>query len=226
VQGHFRWPDGNLTREVSDPVNQTGPSRVIAQYSTFQSVASMRRKDGFVTAAFIVAGCWLIATPVSAEVVRASGSSFEVVNRVSVPVDAQFAWQALVDDIGQWWPADHTWWGDSKGLSIELRPGGCFCERHGEAFAEHMRIVFAVPRETLRMAGGLGPLQAMGYSGALDWRFSAEDGQRPTIELRYRASGPDDPQLAALVPVIDQVQAVQLGGLARYLESGSAARKR
>lgn len=86
-----------------------------------------------------------------------------------------------------------------------------------------MTVVLVDPCKTLRVTGGLDPLQGMGPSGALEWRFAEEKGGT-RITLWYRAGGhaPDD--LHKFVPVIDQVQGPQLGGLADYLRKHAAAK--
>ena len=67
------------------------------------------------------------------------------------------------------------------------------------------------------MTGGLGPLQGMGLDGALEFRLAPADGGGTRITLWYRVGGytPDD--LSKFAPVVDRVQAQQLGGLAAYL---------
>lgn len=153
-----------------------------------------------------------------AEVRDSAANGFTIENSQVVPVDAATAWAALVNDVGQWWPKDHTWWGEASRLSIQPRAGGCFCELDGPRQAWHMTVTFVDPGKTLRMTGGLGPLQGMGLDGALEWRLAqAEDGTR--ITLWYRAGGytPDD--LSKFVAVVDRVQGQQLGGLADYLRA-------
>ena len=176
------------------------------------------------TTVTVLAGLSLAAAGrAQAEVKDLSPSGFTIENSQLVPVDATTAWAALVDDVGRWWPKDHTWWGDASKLSIQPRAGGCFCEIDGDRQAAHMTISFVDPGKTLRMTGGLGPLQGMGFSGALEWRFiAAEGGTR--ITLYYRAGGYSPDDIARFVPVIDQVQGVQLGGLADYLR-GQAKRE-
>lgn len=164
-----------------------------------------------------------------AEVKDASASGFTIENSRVIAVDAQAAWTALVNDIDLWWPRDHTWWGKASRLEIQPRAGGCFCEIDGESQARHMVVVFADPGHLLRMSGGLGPLQGMGLQGVMEWRFEpvkdklGKEGTR--ITLFYRAGGytPDD--LAAFAPVVDRVQALQLGGLADYLDKRSGKRE-
>jgi hypothetical protein len=158
------------------------------------------------------------ALPVQAEVKDASPTGFTIENSTVVPVDASTAWQALVGSVDSWWPKEHTWWGRASRLEIDARAGGCFCEVMGDRQAQHMQVVFADPPRLLRMIGGLGPLQGMGLSGALEWRMTAVDGGT-RITLWYRAGGyaPDD--LGKLAPAVDGVQALQLGGLANYLRN-------
>jgi uncharacterized protein YndB with AHSA1/START domain len=157
----------------------------------------------------------------NAEVKDASPTGFTVENVIQVPADSMTAWKALVEDVDRWWPADHTWWGAEAVLSIDPKAGGCFCERLGPRQALHMLVTFADPGKLLRLTGGLGPLQGMGLHGALEFRF-APAGDSTTITMFYRAGGytPDD--LSKLAPVVDQVQALQLGGLATYLRDRRA----
>lgn len=163
------------------------------------------------------------AMPAAAEVKDAAPGGFTVENVAIVPVGADAAWQGLVDDVGRWWPADHTWWGDATKLSIEPRAGGCFCERAGAQQAWHMTVTFVDPGRTLRMTGGLGPLQGMGLHGALEFRLEPAGAGSTKITLWYRAGGytPDD--LSKFAPVVDRVQATQLGGLATLLGGGLVA---
>jgi uncharacterized protein YndB with AHSA1/START domain len=176
----------------------------------------MRHADRF---AFVLA-LWL-ASPAQAAITDSSASGFTLENTETVPVDAQTAWQALVDEVGAWWPADHTWWGAEGTLSIEPRAGGCFCERKGEAEAQHLLVTFVEPGKLLRLTGGLGPLQGMGLHGVLEFRLASGAAGGTSITMLYRAGGytPDD--LSQFAPVVDGVQALQLGGLARHLRAGS-----
>lgn len=166
----------------------------------------------------VSAGLLLAVTlPARAEILDSSASGFTIQNAISVPVDAATAWNALSNDVGRWWPADHTWTGKASNLSIQARAGGCFCELDGAHQAQHMLVTYVEPGKLMRMVGGLGPLQGMGLSGTMEWRLSEGDNGRTRITLWYRAGGytPDD--LSKFVPIVDQVQRVQLGGLGDYL---------
>ena len=167
-----------------------------------------------------LAGAMALASmyhPADATVKDATASGFTVENTELVQVDADAAWKALVHDVDRWWPKDHSWWGTKSMLSIDARAGGCFCEIAGARQARHMAVVFVDPGRTLRMTGGLGPLQGMGLDGALEFRLAPADGGGTRITMSYRAGGytPDD--LSKLAPVVDKVQAQQLRGLADFL---------
>lgn len=164
-----------------------------------------------------------LPTAVHARVLDRAADGFTLENVETVPVDADTAWRGLVEQVGRWWPADHTWFGDAAALSIDARAGGCFCEIDGARQAAHMQIGYADPGRLLRMLGGLGPLQGMGLHGALDWSFEAVEGGT-RITLRYRVGGytPDD--VGAFANVVDRVQAQQLGALAAFLRGGAPTR--
>ena len=154
-----------------------------------------------------------------AEVKDSARDGFTVENTQVVPVDAETAWKALTQDVDRWWPKDHTWWGAASKLSIDPRAGGCFCEIGGAQQAQHLTVTFVDPGKTLRMVGGLGPLQGMGLSGVVEFRLTPAEGGGTRITLFCRSGGytPDD--LTRLAPVVDKVQGQQLRGLADHLRN-------
>lgn len=156
------------------------------------------------------------STLLQAELLDQSSAGFTIQNSQTVAAPPMRVWHALVNDVGQWWPADHTWFGDASKLKIEPRAGGCFCEIDGSRQASHMRVAYVEPGKLLRMLGGLGPLQGMGLDGALEWRLEAvEGGTRITLWNRVGGYSPDD--LSAFAKVVDAVQTQQLAGLANFL---------
>lgn len=163
--------------------------------------------------------------PASAAVKDAAANGFTVENEQVVAVAPELAWKALVEDIDRWWPKDHTWWGQDSRLSLQPRAGGCFCEigRDGRQQALHMTVSFVDPGKTLRLLGGLGPLQGMGLHGALEFKLAATADGGTRIVMTYRAGGytPDD--LSKFVAVVDQVQGLQLRGLGDYLRRSAAS---
>jgi hypothetical protein len=198
--------DRSASRPVPHrPVRRARPTRIAAALLAVAAAASS-----------------FLATAARAEVKSASPAGFVIENAEVVPVDAATAWTALVTEVARWWPKDHTWWGEASTLSIEARAGGCFCELAGQRQARHMTVAFVDPPKLLRMVGGLGPLQGMGLYGALDWSLEpVEGGTR--IRLRYQAGGYASDDLSKFAPVVDRVQALQLGGLAEFLRKRAAA---
>ena len=158
------------------------------------------------------------ALPAHGEVKDATPSGFSVENSVLIAATPARVWQAMTADIDHWWPKDHSWWGQAATLSIDARAGGCFCERAGAQQAQHLQVVFVDPEKTLRMTGGLGPMQGMGLHGVAEWTLQAE-GTSTRVSWRYRAGGYSPDDLSALAPVVDKVQAHQLDGLARWLQA-------
>lgn len=158
----------------------------------------------------------LFLSPITlAEVKFVSQTGFIVENQVTVTKPVEHVWQSLIYDVDNWWPKDHSWWNGS--LSIDPKAGGCFCEVKGDQSALHMTISYVDPNKVLRMIGGLGPLQEMGVTGALTWKLDDTDDQ-VQITLTYAVSGINPNGFASLAPIVDQVQAIQLGALAHHVQ--------
>jgi hypothetical protein len=156
--------------------------------------------------------------PAYAEVLFVSDSGFVIENKIQTEQSPADAWAVFIDQVDEWWPKDHTWWGEEGALSISAMAGGCFCETSGDRSAEHMHIAFVDPQRLLRMTGGLGPLQGLGMYGSLDWAFSAgSEGTEITLTYRVQGNYPDG--FAELAPIVDSVQGLQLNGLANALDS-------
>ena len=151
-----------------------------------------------------------------AKVLDSSGSGFTIENTATVAADARTVWDALVNHVDDWWPKDHSWFGKDGKFSIDARAGGCFCEKAGERSALHMTVGYVDPEHVLRLLGGLGPLAGMGLSGTLDWTLDSIPGGTK-ITLHYVAGGYTTTDLKKFVQIVDQVQGVQLTGLATYL---------
>ncbi|XOV78535.1 MAG: SRPBCC domain-containing protein [Aestuariibacter sp.] len=166
----------------------------------------------------LLCALWCTSIAVEAEVVVIKDNGFTIKNHITVDRSVKDSWNGLINSVGQWWPADHTWWGNSANLTISPYAGGCFCETAGDNSAEHMRISYVEQNKLLRMTGGLGPLQGMGMYGALDWQFETTDEQQTQIILTYRVSGLSDKETyEGFVSVVDKVQALQLGALGTFL---------
>jgi uncharacterized protein YndB with AHSA1/START domain len=145
-------------------------------------------------------------------------NGFLVKFEVNVNAPAAKVYDALVGQIGSWWDSEHTYSGDAKNLSIDARPGGCFCEKlpNGGGI-EHARVTYVAPREVLRLSGALGPLQASGVAGTLTWKLTGgSDSTR--IQLSYSAGGFIDGGFEKIAPAVESVLRGQLDRLKQFAE--------
>jgi len=153
-----------------------------------------------------------------ADVVESAPNGFLVrfEGSVNAPPDKAYA---AVTEIGGWWNMEHSYSRDGKMMTLDARPGGCFCEKLPGGGVEHMRVVFALPGDTLRMVGGLGPLQARGIAGSMTWRFVAAPAGTK-IEMTYMVGGFMPGGLDKVASAVDGVLADAFARARRYIETG------
>lgn len=164
--------------------------------------------------AFATLATLALAMPATARVVSsdAHGMIIEHSTNVAAPIGPTWA---MVGKVGQWWSKDHTYSGDAANLSLDPRPGGCFCERFpGGGGIEHMRVAAVQPGEKIVMTGALGPLLYEAVAGVLEIEVK-KAGAGSKLVLRYKASGFASGNAAELAPVVDKVLGQQVQSLAR-----------
>jgi uncharacterized protein YndB with AHSA1/START domain len=133
-------------------------------------------------------------------------------------------YDALVGQVGSWWNPEHTYSHDAKNLSIDPRPGGCFCEKlPNGGGVEHLRVVYIAPRELLRLSGGLGPLQASGVAGSMTWKLTG-DGDNTRVQLSYAVGGFIDGGFDKIAPAVESMLNEQLDRLKLFVETGKPTR--
>lgn len=166
---------------------------------------------------FLVMAVAAMAAPSQAEVLSATSGGFAVEAKATVPVPPTEAYAAL-GRIGRWWNSGHTYSGDAANMRLELRVDGCFCEAipDGAGEIEHGRVIYVRPGQTLRVQGGLGPLQSEGVLGTLTWQLRAVEGGTE-ITQTYVVGGYMRGGFEAAAPLVDQVMTAQLEGLRRHL---------
>jgi len=159
------------------------------------------------------------ASPGSAEVADAGENGFTLRETATLSVPPAKAYAAMLE-VGKWWGSDHTYSGDASNLSLEAKPGGCWCERlPSGGGVQHMTVVFLAPGKAVRLAGGLGPLQAIGVAGSMEWKFDpAETGTK--VELRYTVGGYNPGGFKQLANGVEAVLKAQFDGYRRYAETG------
>ena len=156
-----------------------------------------------------------------AEVIETSETGFLVKNEELVNAAPLKVYSALLEQIDRWWDPDHTYSGDSRNLSIDPKPGGCFCERlPGNGGVQHLTVVMLSPGRELRLTGALGPpLQEAGLTGSLSWKLS-ESGGSTRVVLTYSVGGFRSGGLRSFAAPVDSVLRGQLLRLKRYVETG------
>ena len=155
-----------------------------------------------------------------ADVVEATPGGLLVRFEATVNAPPDKAYAALTGEVGSWWNMDHSYSRDGKMMSIDARPGGCFCEKlPNGGGVEHMRVVFAMPGSTLRLQGGLGPLQTAGVVGSMSWRFIAAPAGTK-IEMSYSVGGYLQGGLDKMSGPVNGVLGEQFTRLKTYIETG------
>jgi uncharacterized protein YndB with AHSA1/START domain len=161
-----------------------------------------------------------VACPASAEVKSVTPNGFEVVTAATIAAPPDRVYAAL-GGIGRWWSPSHTFSRDAANLSMELRAGGCFCERlKNGGTVQHMQVVYAAPGEGLRLRGGLGPLQMEGVDGTLSWTLKPADGGT-NVTLSYVVGGYIRSGMEQWAPRVDRVLDEQLQRLKSFAEGKS-----
>ena len=83
-----------------------------------------------------------------------------------------------------------------------------------------MRVVYFVPGQSIRMTGGLGPLQANGVAGSFSLDL-AKGKTGTTLTLTYRVGGYIPGGAQALAAPVDGVLGQQFKRLTNLIERGS-----
>jgi len=145
----------------------------------------------------------------SAEVLSSSANGFTIQIERQVAAEPATAYQQFIK-VGDWWNADHTYYGQSANLTLDARAGGCLCEIDGDKQVLHMTVSYVEPGKEVRMIGGLGPLQMMGVHGGMSWQFVPVGKSETKIIHRYQVTGFMDGGLDKLAPIVDKVQTLQV----------------
>jgi len=151
---------------------------------------------------------------------QVTANGFLVKFDASVNAARAKVYDALVGRIGSWWNPEHTYSHDAKNLSIDARPGGCFCEKlpNGGGI-EHLRVIYLAPPQVVRFSGALGPLQASGVTGSMTWKLS-DDSDSTRIELSYSVGGFIQGGFDKIAPAVEAMLREQMDRLKHFAETG------
>jgi len=164
--------------------------------------------------------CLMLAGTPARSTPEVAPNGFLVKLDVSVKAPAAKVYEALIGQVGSWWNPEHTYSHDAKNLSIDARPGGCFCEKlpNGGGI-EHLRVVYVAPPQVVRFSGALGPLQASGVAGSMTWKLTG--GQNTTqLELSYSVGGFIHGGFGKIAPAVEAMLREQLDRLKLFVETG------
>jgi hypothetical protein len=175
----------------------------------------MKRLSLAVFAAFA-----LSAGAASAEVVNRSENGFTLTYERAVTASDAAILEALGDPAA-WWSDAHTYSGSAANLSVDLRPGGCWCEALPGGGVKHAETLLVWPAERMvSFDAPFGPLRGIGADAVLtvSWDDGGVGGER-TLKWKFVVAGPG---AGAMADAVDTVTGEQFGRLADHL-SGRAA---
>ena len=165
-----------------------------------------------------IASVCLAAAP-RADVIDSSPSGFTVKIAVDINAAPQAVYQAIAH-IGAWWSSSHTFSGSAANLSIDLTPGGCFCEKlPSGGGVKHMTVASADPGRRVLMHGGMGPMLSMAVTGAMDWALANVAG-KTHLTLTYVVGGYAPGGVDAIAKPADGMLTEQVGRLKKFVETG------
>ena len=153
----------------------------------------------------------------AADVRSVAANGFEVTATITIAAPPERVYTAL-GEIGRWWSSAHTFSRDAANLSMELRAGGCFCERLKDGGSvQHLQVIYALPGVGLRLRGALGPLQIEGVDGTLSWALKPAEGGT-TLTQSYVVGGYIRAGMEEWAPRVDRVLEEQLQRLKTFVE--------
>lgn len=156
--------------------------------------------------------------PAGAEVTRSEAGGFVSTHQLVIAAPPEKVWDTIARP-ASWWNKDHSYSGDSANLSVDPRPGGCWCEKLAGGSVEHARVLYADRGKVLRFAGAFGPLQSGAVTGTLTFALKPQ-GQGTAVTISYVVGGFHPNGLTSFAQPVDGVFAAQLPALKRAAEAG------
>ncbi len=147
----------------------------------------------------------VFALPAFAEVKTAAADALVLTFRAPAEMSRDTAWTRLTKP-ALWWSSDHTYSGAASNISLELKPGGCWCEVWPGGAVEHGHVLAVVPSQLLRLDAAFGPLQELAVKGVLSIEIVESDTSgQIEIAMTYRVVGSSESNLDSVAGVVDQV---------------------
>ncbi|MDP3802790.1 hypothetical protein [Brevundimonas sp.] len=159
----------------------------------------------------------LVGSPAAAEVVSRNADGFTLRYAVGVGIAPDDIPVALTD-LPKWWDSAHTYSGSAANLSLDLAPGGCWCEKlaDGTDF-DHGRTV-SVAADRIVFEAPFGPLRGKATRAELSVTWPAANrGWTPTWTFVVEGPG-----IGAMADGVDAVMDAGYQRWLHYLEYGEA----
>ncbi len=151
------------------------------------------------------------------EITDSSANHFSITIKTTIHSPVTKAYKSFIQ-IGNWWDSSHTYSGNSHNLYIEEKANGCFGEKlENGGSVTHMTISYIQPENTIRMIGGLGPLQEWAIYGSMTISFNKKDSNTEII-LTYNVSGYHPKGVQSWAVPVNAVLTMQMMRLKNYIE--------
>jgi uncharacterized protein YndB with AHSA1/START domain len=161
------------------------------------------------------------AAPARADVVDATDAGFSITIASSIKATPAAVFQAITGRVAAWWNPSHTFSGNPSNLTIDPRPGGCFCERLPSGGVQHMVVTHVNSPGLLVLHGGLGPLGTLAVAGSMSFAINPEAMSSSRLVLSYDVVGYAPKGLKSLAPAVDTVLTEQVQRLKNLVERGT-----
>jgi len=155
-----------------------------------------------------------------AEVVDSAANGITVRTTLTIQASPADVYQRLIRNIGQWWNPAHTFSGDARNMSIDDKPGGCFCERLPDGGGvQHFVVTVASPGKKLLFRGAMGPMLSKAVMGSLEISLAPADGGTQ-LTATLNAGGYMSGGVNTMAGPADFVVTEQFTRLKNYIEHG------
>lgn len=174
----------------------------------------------FTPAAVLLSLTAILASPARADVASASAGGFVLTIQGTLAAEPEKVFDQVLR-VGEWWNGQHTYSGSARNLTLENKPGGCFCEQlPAGGFVRHGSVEFSSRGKTLRISGALGPLQGIGAYALMALSFQ-KAGTGTKLVMTYTVSGyAPGKGYEELAAPVNEVLTDQFARLKRYVETG------
>ena len=155
--------------------------------------------------ALMVAAAAALTAPASAEIRDYSPDGFALHWEAPVMQSREALWDKLVTP-SRWWSSDHTYSGDAANLTLELAPGGCWCETWDGGQIQHGRVLAVQPGKQLVISAPFGPMQSMAVNAVMTISIGETETGETMLIKDFVATGASFQKLDELAQVVHMVQ--------------------